>query len=169
MTDILQSVLGKIETVNSVLIRIIESIGVAALFLIMLLTFVDVLGAKLFLAPIFGSLDIVMLAQIIAIAFAVGSALVVGRHVHVELFLPYIPRILRNWVVAAVHLLSLFLFVIVSLNLFRYGHSLQINGEVSPTAHIALYPFAYAAAAAFIPVCIELFLRTMRTLFRLNT
>ncbi len=168
MSDILHQIVLKIEMVNNLFIKAIESIGIAALFLIMFITLFDVIGAKMFLAPIFGSLDIVMLIQVVAISFTTAAALMAGKHVHVELFLPYLPKSLRSGVIATVHILGVTLFVLISLNLFRYGYRLQETGEVSPTAHIAIYPFAYGAAVAFIPICIELLLRTVRVLFRID-
>ncbi len=169
MNQIVQKYFVKIENFNNYFSKGIESIGIAALFLIMIITFFDVIGAKFFLAPIFGVLDIVMLAQMVAISFAAASTLVAGRHIQVELFLPYLPKILRTAVILAVHILSLILFVLISWNLFRYGYSLYENCEVSPTAHISLYPFAYGAAIAVIPICIELFLRAMKVIFRFET
>lgn len=169
MRDILQTIVQKIETVNNFVIKGIESISIAALLLIMFITLFDVIGAKLFLLPIFGALDIVMLAQIVAISFAAASTLIAGRHVHVELFLPYLPKSVRTMVIIFVHLMGLALCVLIAMNLFRYGYSLQEYGEVSPTAHIAMYPFAYGSGVAFIPLCIELLLRTVKVLFRLSS
>lgn len=143
--------------------------GINALFLIMVVTFFDVLGSKLFRLPIFGAFDIVMLAQIVATAFAAGSTLVAGRHIRVELFLHHLPRSLRMTIICVGHILSFGLFVVISWNLFRYGYSLQETGEISPTANIALFPFAYGIAIAVIPICIELFLSAMRVIFSFET
>ncbi len=169
MNKIVQKYCIKIDKLNTYFCKGFEFIGITALFLIMIVTFFDVIGAKVFLAPIFGALDIVMLAQIVAIAFAAASTLVSGRHVRVELFLPYLPKPLRRIIICVGHILGFGLFTVISWNLFRYGYSLQETCEVSPTANIFLYPFAYGIAIAVIPLCIELFLRTMGVIFSFET
>jgi TRAP-type C4-dicarboxylate transport system permease small subunit len=153
------------QRLNSYCIKGFELGGIVALFLLMLVTFIDVLGAKLFLAPIFGALDIAMLAQLTAISFGTASALVFGKHISVNFFLPLLPGVLRKIALILVLGLSLGLFLLLSWNLFRYGYSLQAHSEVSPTANIALFPFAYGAALALVPVCVELFVNMMNTIF----
>lgn len=154
-----------IDKINKKICIGLEFLGINALFLIMLVTFFDVIGSKLFRLPIFGAFDIVMLAQIVATAFAAGATLVAGKHVRVELFLLHFPESFRKAVLCFGHILCFGLFAVISWNLFRYGYSLQETGEISPTANIALYPFAYGIAIAVIPVCIELFLSAMRVIF----
>ncbi len=169
MSKIVQKYCVKIDKFNTYFCKGLEFVGITALFLILLVTFFDVIGAKLFLLPIFGTLDIVMLAQIIAIAFAVASTLLSGRHVRVELLLPYLPKKIKTITICVGHIMGFCLFAVISWNLFRYGYLLQETGEVSPTANIALYPFAYGIAIAVIPICIELFLCTMRVFFSFET
>ena len=132
----------------------IEWIGFGALVLMMALTCVDVVGAKIFRAPVFGSLDMMMLAQLIAISFAVSMALILGRHVQVEFFLLLVPQRIRKAIEVVVNFLCLFLFVVIVWRLFDFGYDLQTGNEESATARIPLFPFVYAAALACVPVCL---------------
>jgi TRAP-type C4-dicarboxylate transport system permease small subunit len=132
----------------------VEWIGLFALLLIMALTCVDVIGAKLFRAPVFGALDVVMLAQLVAISFAASMALLLGRMVQVEFFVPLLPKRLQIIVDCLVHFLGFVLFVLIVWRLFAYAYDLQIGNEESMTARIPLAPFAYGAAAACIPACL---------------
>jgi len=127
-----------------------EWIGFVALLFMMVLTCVDVIGTKVFLTPVFGALDMVMLAQLIAISFAVSLA----RHVQVEFFVLLLPKPLQKVADIIVNFLGMLLFVLIVWRLFVYGHHLQTGREESATARIALYPFVYAAAVAFIPACL---------------
>jgi len=52
-----------------------EWVGFGTIFLMVALTCVDVVGAKVFRLPVPGSLDVMMLAQLIAISFAAVMAL----------------------------------------------------------------------------------------------
>jgi len=146
--------LKKFKTFNQRISSAIEVVGVLGLWAIVLITTVDVIGAKIFLRPIFGSLDIIMQAQLIAMSFAAASTLIIGRHIAVEFFVPLLPKRVQTVVSLFVNLLGLSLFVILTWRLTEHAHYMQIANEVTPTARIPLHPFAYAAAIACIPVCL---------------
>ena len=132
----------------------VEWIGLVAFVFMMLLTTVDVVGAKMFLKPVPGSLDLMMLAQLTAMGFALAASYIARRHVSVEFFVPLMPRFLQKLTALLVSLLMLFLFIVMSWQLFVYGYDLKAYGEVSPTIRIQLYPYVYGAAFAFIPACL---------------
>ena len=145
----------------------IEAVGMIGLLTMMVVTCLDVLGSKLFLRPVFGSIDIVMLAQIVAVSFGTASALILGRHIQVEFFVVLLPRRAQNAVEVIVSALGLFLFVLVVWRLTLYGLYMQTGGEVSPTARIPLYPFAYGIAFACIPVCLVFLVELTNAVVRL--
>ena len=131
-----------------------EWIGISAYLLIMVLTCVDVVGAKLFRTPVFGSIDIVMLAQLLAISLAASITLIVGRHIQVEFFVLLLPKRLQVIIDCIVHLFGFALFSLIVWRLFVFGYSFQTGGEETATAQIPLFPFVYFAAVACIPVCL---------------
>jgi len=132
----------------------VECIGMVAFVFMMLLTTVDVIGAKAFLTPIPGALDLMMLAQLVALSFALGASYVARRHVEVEFFTPLLPLSLQRLVAVLIRFLVLALFVLMTWRMFAYGSDLKTYTEVSPTIRVPLYPFAYAATIAFIPATI---------------
>jgi TRAP-type C4-dicarboxylate transport system permease small subunit len=159
--------LQRFETVNQKISSAIEWVGLIGFLVIMLITTVDVIGAKVFLSPVFGALDIVMQAQLIAMSFATAATLIAGRHVAVEFFVPLLPKPLQKMVDVFVNLLGLALFVILVWRLTEYAHSLQTVNELTPTARIPLYPFAYGAAFASIPVCLVYLYYLLESIVRL--
>jgi TRAP-type C4-dicarboxylate transport system permease small subunit len=144
----------KFEKFNQQISSAIEWVGLIGFLIMMLITTVDVIGAKLFLHPIFGALDIVMQAQLIAMSFAAAATLIAGRHVAVEFFVPLLPKPLQRTVDVFVNLLGFALFLMIVWRLTEYAYSFHIENELTPTARIPLYPFAYGAAFACIPVCL---------------
>jgi TRAP-type C4-dicarboxylate transport system permease small subunit len=146
--------LEKFGKFNHTISSAIEWVGLIGFLVMMLITTVDVIGAKAFLHPVFGALDIVMQAQLIAISFAAATTLIVGRHVAVEFFIPLLPKPLQKAVDVFINLLGFALFVIILWRLTLYAYSLQIQNELTSTVRIPLYPFAYGAAFACIPVCL---------------
>ena len=146
--------LEKFEKFNRKVSGWIEWAGFGALFLMVVLTCVDVIGAKLFLRPVFGALDVMALAQLIAISCAGAMALLVGRHVSVEFFMPLFPKRFQAISDCVVNLICLFLFVCIVWQLVVHGYHFQTGGEESMTARIPLAPFVYVSAVAMIPICL---------------
>jgi TRAP-type C4-dicarboxylate transport system permease small subunit len=155
---------NKFENFNRQLSDWCEWIGLAALLLMMAITCIDVVGAKVFLRPVLGAIDIVQLSQIVAISFAAGMTLILGRHIQVEFFFNLLPRPVQAISDSVVHLLGLGLFIMIVWRLFVLGRSFQTTGEYTATAYIPLYPFAYAIALACIPVCLVLLLDFLKSL-----
>ena len=141
-----------------------EWLALAALLLMMVITCIDVVGAKVFRWRLLGALDYVMLLQTVAIAFAAGMALILGRHIRVEFFLKLLPERAQKVINSVVILIGLGLFILIIWRLFELGHSFQTSGEYSPTAYIPLYPFAYGIALASIPLCLVLLLEFLKSL-----
>jgi TRAP-type C4-dicarboxylate transport system permease small subunit len=160
-------VMEKFDRFNQRLSFLIEWIGLAAILLMMTITCVDVIGAKMFKTPVPGALDIVMISQSLAVAFTVSASLLLGRHVEVEFFIPLLPKTLQTFIDAFVNLLCLVLFIAICWHLFAYGYDMQTGNEVSPTIRIPLYGFAYGVAVSIIPVCLVYLHRLILSIIRI--
>jgi TRAP-type C4-dicarboxylate transport system permease small subunit len=157
-------VLDKFENFNRRISDWFEWIGLAALLLMMVITFIDVVGAKVFRWRLLGAIDIVQLSQIVAMSFAASMALLLGRHIQVEFFFNLLPRRAQAVIDSVVPLLGLGLFIVIVWRLCVLGRSFQTTGEYTATAYIPLYPFAYAVALACIPMCLILLLEFLKSL-----
>ena len=156
--------LGKFERFNRRVSDWCEWLALAALLLMMVITCIDVVGAKVFRWRLLGAIDMVMLAQIVAISFAAGMTLILGRHIQVEFFFELLPRRVQAVINSFVLLLGLGLFILVIWRLCVLGYSFQTSGEYSSTAHIPYYPFAYGVALACIPVCLVILLEFFKSI-----
>jgi len=158
------SALEKFNRFNSKINFGVEWIGMIAFVFMMLLTTVDVVGAKAFLSPIPGALDLMMLAQLVALSFALGASYLANRHVEVEFFTPLLPKLLQRLVAVIVKFFVLLLFALMTWRMFVYGFDLKAYTEVSPTIRVPLYPFAYAATIAFIPATIASLIKFLQSI-----
>ena len=156
--------LDRFKKFNSRLSGWFEWIGIAGLLLMMLVTGIDVVGGKLFTWRLLGAIDIVMLSQIIAIAFAGAIALIVGRHVRVEFFVNRLPQRAQAVIDSFVLLLGLGLFSTIIWRLAVLGYSFQTSGVSTATIYIPLYPFAYGIALASIPIWLVFLLELLKSL-----
>jgi TRAP-type C4-dicarboxylate transport system permease small subunit len=133
---------------------VFESIGVVAVLLMMAVTCIDVIGAKVLQRPVPGSIDIVMLAQLVAISFVIGITQILGRHVKVDFIMTGLSDRAQAVIDGIIQLFIMALFVILVWGFFTFGTFLRTGGEVSPTADIPLFPFLYSAAVASVLVCL---------------
>jgi TRAP-type C4-dicarboxylate transport system permease small subunit len=159
-------VLDRYERFNHQLSGWFELIGVAGMLLMMTITCIDVVLAKVFKSPILGALDIVQLSQIVAISFACSMTLILRRHIQVDIVFNLLPRLAQKVINGIVLLLGLGLFIVIIWRMCVLGYSFQTSGEYSMTAYIPLYPFAYGIALACIPVCLTLVLEFLKSLTR---
>ncbi|MDD5205870.1 MAG: TRAP transporter small permease [Desulfobacterales bacterium] len=148
------SALEKFDDLNKKIGLVLEGIGLIAMIVMVFITTLDVMGAKLFLRPVFGALDAVMVLQLVAVSFAATITLLMGRHIEVEFLTVLFPERVQAIIDIFVRLACLVLFVILFWYMVVYAHHLQVRMETTPTARVPLYPFAYGAAIAFIPVCL---------------
>lgn len=158
------SLLEKFEKRNAQLSRWCERLSIVALLLIVAITCVDVVGAKVFKWRLPGAIDVVMLSQLVAIAFAAGMTLIKGRHIQVEFFIRLLPQRVQNVIESIVILLVLGLFSTIIWQLIVLGHSFQTSGEYSATIYIPYYPFAYGFALASVPVWLVLLVQFIQSL-----
>ena len=156
--------LDTIERFNRRISGWFEWIALGGLLLMMVITCVDVVGAKVFRTPLLGSIDMVQLAQTVAIAFGASMALILGRHIRVEFFVKLLPQRLAAVINSIIMFLGLGLFMLLLWRMSLFGHALQTSGDYSATIHIPYYPFAYGIALATIPVCVVYLVELIRSL-----
>ncbi len=154
----------KFEKLNTRLSRWCEWISIVAMLLIVAITCVDVVGAKVFRWRLAGAIDFVMLAQLVVVAFAAGMTLMKGRHIRVEFFIKRLPQRVQNVIGSIVLFLLIVLFSTIIWRVIVLGHSFQTSGESSATVYIPYYPFAYGIALASIPVWLILFVQFIKML-----
>ena len=139
-----------------------EWIGVIGIIIMVAVTCIDVVGAKLFLLPVPGCIEIVSLVQVAAIVFAVAATQREGGHISVEMFVGKLPPRLRIWVRMLTSLLGLILFLLLIYEGIGLGNEYLDAGEVTATIKIPFYPFAYAFSIALLPVAMMMLVDFIR-------
>ena len=74
------------------------------------------MGAKLFMAPVPGSTEIISLVQVTAIVFAVAATQRYKGHISVEMFVTTLPPRMQSLVKALTACLAAILFVLLGHN-----------------------------------------------------
>lgn len=134
-----------------------EWCGVAGVIIMVLITCVDVIGAKLFLLPVPGAVEIISLVQVTTIVFAVAATYRHSGHISVEMFVTSMRPRIRALFKAFTAFLGLVLFTLLIVEGIQLGNEYHTAGEVTATVQIPFYPFAYIFALALFPIAIMLF------------
>jgi TRAP-type C4-dicarboxylate transport system permease small subunit len=136
----------KLRQVSERTMKLAEWIGVVGILSMIIVTFINVICAKIFISPIRGATEMVGFGQIIAITFAIAIALLDKRHIAVEFLVDRMPIRVQRGVIFIILMLEFFFFAVLSYESYTYGISLKRAGEISSGAFIPFYPFAFAIA-----------------------
>ena len=114
-----------------------------ALFAIMLLTFVDVVGRKFFSASVTGSLELTELLMVVVIFAALPLVSLAGEHVVFDSLDRWVPATLRRVQQAAVDLLVLALLLGLAWLMWVKAGNMQSYGDITAQLKLPLAPFVY--------------------------
>jgi len=131
---------------NETICRWAEVVAIFATVFMVGLSSVDVISSKVFNTPVFGSIDMVMLAQWMAMTMAAAITLIKKMHIRVDFVVEMLPGRLQAILDGVVDLVCIAFFILIAWNLVKHGYSFQVGGEESATARIPLHPFMYLGA-----------------------
>jgi TRAP-type C4-dicarboxylate transport system permease small subunit len=118
----------------------------SALFAIMALTFVDVLGRKFLSHSIPGSLELTELLMVVVIFGALPLVSAHGEHVEFDSLDNYLPYWLRRAQAVLVHLLCAAVLGALAWLMWRTGGQFLETGETTAQLGILKAPFIYGMA-----------------------
>lgn len=136
----------KFRLLAETLAKLLESVGIVGLLFMLLVTVVDVVGAKVFLNPLRGGMELVGFGQIVAISCTMAVGLFFSRHISIELLVYRLSGRVQKHINLVVSFMGLILFILLTCYSCTYGISLKKAGEISSSANIPFYPFAFIIA-----------------------
>lgn len=148
----------KLLTYVSRLNNVSNIIAGTVLTCMMLFTVLDVLLRYFFGMPILGSYELVSLAGVAVIGFAMPHTSWVHAHVNVDFLLTSLGSRGQCVLNVATRILSIALFLALGVFLVQKGLYMSRTGEVTSTLQIPFYPVSYGLAVCcylqcFILVC----------------
>lgn len=143
-------------------------VGIVPLFLMCLSTVVDVVGAKLFMRPIIGNLEIVATLQVLALSSAVAFLQIKGGHTRVDFLVERFGERAKVVNSVVVSFMSLVLWVLLTWTSFARGQTFQSAGQVTSNLRIPLFLPAYAMSFCFAIVSLVLLLQFLVSIGKLR-
>ncbi|MSQ20723.1 MAG: TRAP transporter small permease [Betaproteobacteria bacterium] len=114
----------------------------SVLFSMMLITFIDVAGRKLFVKPLYGGYEITEFLMGMLIFCALPLVTAREGHVTIDVFDRMVPEHFRRWQQVVVTAISTIALAYIAWRLWELSFDLVKNREVTMTLHIPHGPFA---------------------------
>lgn len=109
--------------------RVLAVFAGIALFIMMILTFVDVVGRYGFNKSIFGTSEMIEVLMVVVIFAGVAFVTASDQHIKVDIFAPWIDRVapnLQRWIV---HVFSLVIYAALTYELGRHMLDSLLSGK----------------------------------------
>ena len=126
---------------------VLEYIACALIGLCAVITLANVVMRLIFKSPIYGSVEMVQYGALLAICFGLPSCTMHGGHARVTLVVEALPRTAKTVLNAAVDVVSIALFSVISYKLFGSVASVLKNGRTTDVFKVP-YQFVYYAIIA---------------------
>jgi len=126
--------------------RVMNRIASIALFVMMVLTMVDVFGRKVFSHSIHGAVELTEFLLVILIFFSLAQTEVRNGHVQIDLILSKFGKRVQGVVNAITQLSGSVLCGLITWSTFLYAEKMRLSGEVSQDLWIPKFPFVYVVA-----------------------
>ena len=156
----------KIEEFINKVIEIFIYIAGISIFLMMLITTIDVIGRQ-FKRPLVGAYELVSFLSVIAIAFALAFTTKQKAHISVNIITRLLPQLFQNILNIIANILCLFFLYFLCEELYYYAVRLMEKGEVSLTLKIPFYYFIFFSSFAVLVVCLYVFLDIIKNFIRI--
>ncbi|MCX5815642.1 MAG: TRAP transporter small permease [Proteobacteria bacterium] len=132
-----------------------NTLGGIVLFLMMMLTVVDVI-LRVFGKPLIGTYELVAVAGAIVVGFAIPQTSLDKGHIFVDFLIENRAETIKKAFLVFTRLLGIALFALLAWNLFLKANHLYKAGDVSLTLQIPYYPAAYGLAFCSLIECFVL-------------
>lgn len=160
----LEDYLNKLSLIS----RVLAIIGALALFLMVILTSVDVACRYLLNAPIPGALEVTEFLVLIVIFSFIGYTQSQNGHISVDLLVSRFPQKVRTYIELFNHLVCFLLMILITYMGAERARELMEFGESSPNLAIPNYPFAIFLTIGCAVMCIEFGRNIVRLLITLH-
>jgi TRAP-type C4-dicarboxylate transport system permease small subunit len=158
--------LKKIEEKMGLISFVLSRVGCAALFFMVILTVVDVIGRYVFNAPILGAFEMTEFLVLILVFSFLGYAQAKKSHVTVDILFDRFPGKLKTIVTIFNYLLCIVIIFIIAWMGFEKGIETFHTGEKPLNLAIPNWPFVFFLSFGSAVMCIEFIRNIIKVLNR---
>jgi TRAP-type C4-dicarboxylate transport system permease small subunit len=123
-----------------------NTLGLAFLVIMAILTFVDVAGRALFNRPVTGAFEFTQVLVVMVVALAIAYTGVLKRHIHIDILASKFPIMAQKVLFTIDDLISAGMFSLVTWGAVFQAQNMQRLGETTGVMDIKLFPFVWVLA-----------------------
>lgn len=153
-----------VERFASPLNGVVHKVGLAVLFLMMILTVGDVVGRYFFNNPISGTFELTTLMLALVVFFSIGYTQLRRGHISIDVLVSRFSPRAQAIIDSITCLFALVLFSLVTWQSVRYASRLFAGHDVSGILSLPIYPFVIAVAFASLLFCLVLLVNLLSSL-----
>ena len=132
-------------------------------FSVMVLVLANIIMRNVFKLPILGTVEIAGLLIATGLGFALSNCEMLGGNIAMDVLTEKFPRRIQRIIEIVIYIVSLGFWAIVVWRIFVYAETSFINGRVTPTTSIAIYPFIFILGFNVFLLCVVLAYRLVCT------
>ena len=125
-------------------------------FSVMILVLANIIMRNIFKQPIMGTVEIVGLLIATGLGLAMANCEMLDGNIGMDFDIPWFSRKIDKAIEIVKYLISLGFWIIVDWQIFVYANTSYINGRVTSTASIPVYPFVYILGINVFCLCVVL-------------
>lgn len=143
----------KVKMVSSLL----DKLAGMCIFAVMLLVVSNIISRVVFSKPILGTYELVGFLTALGIALALAYCAFRDGHIAVSFIMEYFPKRIQAVINVLTNTTALLFWSLTVWYTGKFAHTTMMNGMVSPTAEIPIYPFIYLVAVGLLGLCLVIF------------
>jgi len=146
------------KTVSGVLKKVFTFTNILAgicFFSVMALVLLNIIMRNVFKAPITGTVEIVGLLVATGLGLAMANCEMLGGNIGMDISLPW-PKKVDKVIEIVSYIISLSFWAIVVWRMFIYATTSFVNGRVTSTASIPVFPFIFILCFSVFCLCVAL-------------
>jgi TRAP-type C4-dicarboxylate transport system permease small subunit len=130
----------------------------------MALVLANIIMRNVFKLPILGTVEITGLLIATGLGFALSNCEMLGGNIAMDVLTEKFPQRIQRIIEIAVYIISLGFWAIVVWRIFVFADTSFINGRVTPTTSIPIYPFIFILGFNVFLLCVVLAYRLVCTI-----
>ena len=125
-------------------------------FSVMALVLTNIIMRNVFKQPIMGTVEIVGLLVATGLGLALANCEMVDGNIGMDIKMDWMPQRVQKMIETVTYLISLSFWAIVVWRVFVYAGTSYVNGRITSTASIPIYPFIFILGFNMFCLCVAL-------------
>lgn len=134
--------------------NLLDKLAGMCIFAVMLLVVSNIIFRVVFSKPILGTYELVGFLTALGIALALAYCAFQDGHIAVSFIMEHFPKKMQAVINVLTNTTALLFWSLTVWYTGKFAHTTMMNGMVSPTAEIPIYPFIYLVALGLLGLCL---------------